>query len=151
MKPKHSDHGNAGIVLKLIRWLSPVDETSQARLTEKHWDDVNAEFASHQQIAEFLCLAGMFAGILIPAMFFRPFQPWDVGIMFGAMIAAPIVYVFAVCAAKGFEATYSRWSDFSTMKYAIPWRTQFWYMYVPMIIVGIACVAGRVCLPIVLE
>ena len=150
MKPKHRDYGSGGVVMKLIRWLSPVDEAAQQRLTEEHWEDVNAEFSTHQKIAEALCLGGMFAG-LVPPIVFKPLQPWDIGIMFGSMIAAPLCYIFLVCFIKGFENAYSRWSDFSTMKYAIPWRTQLWYLYIPVAIIGVLSIFGRLWLPIILE
>ena len=147
MQPKHPDSGSAGIVMKLIRWLTPIDEDTKQRLTDEHWNDVNAEFSRHQGLAEFFCLAGMFAGIAIAGIF-RPMQPWDIGIMFGAMVAAPLLYIFAVCAIKGFKKTYLRWSDFSTMKYSLPWRTQFWFLYVPMLIAGAVSVVGRIWFPI---
>lgn len=147
MKPKHRDHGQSGLGTKIIRWLSPVDEASKARLTEERWKDVNAEFSVHQQAAEFFCLAGLFVG-LVPALFFKSFQPWDIGVMFGGMVAAPLLYILTVCSLKGFGTTYPRWSDFSTMKYAVPWRTQFWCVYVLMLVVGAASIAGRFLFPI---
>jgi len=148
MKPKHPDHGSGGLGTKLVRYLSPVDEASKMRLTEERWADVNAEFSKHQNVAEAFCLLGMFAGILVPAVLFKPFQVWDIGIMFGAMITAPLAYVLAICATKGFSKAYPRWSDFSTMKYAIPWTTQLWYLYVPVSVIGAVSIACRILLPI---
>jgi len=151
MKPKHTDRGSAGLVTKFVRWLSPIDAAAENRLTEDHWNDVRFEFSTHQGVAEMLCLTGLIGWIFIAAMLLRPFQPWDVGIAFGLMVTLPLLYIFAVCWFKTFGVAYRRWCDYSTMKYAIPWATQLWWLYVPIAVIGFASAVGRFVFPIPLN
>ena len=80
MQPKHRDSGSVGLVTKLIRWLTPIDEDTKQRLTNERWEDVNAEFSRHQGLAEFFCFVGMFTGVAIAGIF-RPMQPWDISVL----------------------------------------------------------------------
>ena len=148
MKPKHTDRGNAGLVTKFIRWLSPIDAVDAKRLTEDHWDNVRAEFSTHQGVAEGLCLAGLIGWIFTAAILLRPFQPWDLGIAFGLMVTLPLLYIVVVCWLKTSDSAYQRWCDYSTMKYAIPWATQLYWLYVPIAVIGVVSVIGRFVFPL---
>ena len=147
MKPKTADHGRGKFAMKLIRLVSPVKEELAARLDENRWRVVNAKFKKHQEIAEGLCLAGLFGGIFIPAAAFRPFQIWDIGIMFGAMCCLPLAYIIAVCLRNGFRESWKEFADFSTMKYSIPWNTQLG-IYLFFGILATVSVIGRIYCPI---
>ena len=147
MRPKHHDYGQTGLVMKFIRWLSPIDEATKERLDDKRWLEVSEEFTPHQSVAEGLCLVGLIGYIMTVAFALRPLQAWDIGIAFGLMVTLPLIYILVICLFKGFGEAYTRWSDFSTMKYAIPWSTQFWRVYVPVAIIGLISVAGRLFIP----
>ena len=148
LKPKHTDFGSVGLVTKLIRWLSPIDDATKSRLTEERWNSVRAEFSVHQGIAEGLCLAGLIGWIFTAASVFRPIQPWDIGIAFGLMVTCPLCCIFAICFLKTFSSAYQRWADYSTMKYAIPWSTQLWWLYAPTAAIGAISAIGRLAFPI---
>ena len=125
MRPKNYEYGSTGLVLKALRWLCPVDSKTQQRLTDLQWSALSSEFTRHQNIAQGLCLVGLLGYTLTMAIAFRPiFDAWDIGIALGLMVLSPLVYILVVCLFKGFRQAYSRWADFSTIKFAIPWSVQ---------------------------
>jgi hypothetical protein len=133
------------ILLKLIRAMIPAFDES--RFTDEYWQDVHCEFRRHQTIAQALSLLGFFAGFLLPFALTGTLQGWDIGIAFGMMIIVPFSYQLIICGIKGFPRTYFRWSDYSTMMYAIPWRVQFRWMYCPILGIALICIVGRVTFP----
>ena len=147
MKPKTPDGGSGGLLMKLIRLVSPVNEEQAARLDENRWRVVNARFKSHQAVAEGLCLIGLFAGIFIPVGLFQPLQVWDLGIAFGAMCCLPLAYIVAVCVKNGFRDSWTDFADFSTMKYSIPWNTQLG-IYLFFGVVAAVSILGRIFFPL---
>ena len=130
--------------MMLFRALSPV--SNSPRFTDDYWDDLHGDLHIHQGIAEFFCVVGLIVGGLGPTMVSGNFQGWDLGIAFAAMVVCPLTYQFVVCAFKGFNETYQRWSDYSTMMYAIPWRSQL-RVYLIIVGIGVVCVAGRAFYP----
>jgi hypothetical protein len=144
MKPRRPDFGKGAILLKLIRRLSPVRDES--RFTDSYWDDVYRELRWYQVIAEVLCVAGLMIGFFLPMAVTGAFHGWDIGIGFGLMVLLPCAYLLVVCAAKGFKRTYSRWADYSTMMYAIPWKSQQ-LVYCTVLAIGFICLVGRATFP----
>ena len=145
MEPRRPDVGQGGFLLDLIRRLSPVKDGR--RFSDQYWEDVRSELKIHQGVAEFICVTGLIAGFFIPLTLTGTFQSWDIGIGFGLMVILPLSYQIGVCCFKGFRETYQRWADYSTMMYAIPWKTQIRWMYAPMILVFAVCVVGRILFP----
>jgi hypothetical protein len=148
MNPKHFERGLGGLVMKAIRSISAVDDVTAARLTPARWTEVREEFKLHQAVAELICIAGFLLGIFLPGLTSPPLQAWDIGIAFGAMAYLPLLYLLLICWQKGFLTAYRRLADYQTLKYAIPWSVQLWYVYTPMAFAGVACVVLRCCFPV---
>ncbi|MDB4766183.1 hypothetical protein OAG71_00700 [bacterium] len=136
--------------MRFIRLVSPVKEAQESRLDDARWNAVSTKFKRHQEIAEGLCLAGLIGGIFIPAIAFRPFQVWDVGIAFGAMCCLPLAYIIAVCCKNGFRESWNDFADFSTMKYSIPWNTQLG-IFIFFGLTAAVSVLGRIYYPIIVQ
>lgn len=130
--------------MQLFRRIAPIRDAT--RFTNEYWEVLKSEFRFHKRIAEIACIAGLIGGLFLPFAVTGNIQSWDIGFGFAMMAALPLGYVLTICSLMGFEETYQRWSDFSTMEYAIPWKVQL-CVYLAIIALGLACLVGRSVLP----
>jgi len=146
MTPRVPDRGDGAVIMALLRRLNPVRDA--ARYTDEYWGSLHMEFRFHQRMAEATCFLAMLAGFFLPWYVTGSFQPWDLGLGLALTVAAPLLYILLIAVYKNTGSTWSRYADYSTMMYAIPWKAQLKWLGFPILAIGLVCLIGRTAYPV---